>query len=261
MIDPVIELNNVSFSYNGNTVLQKIGLTVYHNDFLVMIGPNGGGKTTLLKLILGLLPPDSGTVKVFGETPAKNRYRLGYVPQNIPANKGFPVSVLDVALMGRLGHKTSMRQYTKADKAVVQKAMETVDIWEYKNERIDNLSGGQRQRVYIARALAAEPEVLLLDEPTASIDMEGQAKIYKILKNLNTEMTIIVVSHDYALTLGYAKTVAHINKTMHVHEALDFTPEMFLKLENSSLKDICPIELIKEYLQIKATAESGTDHV
>jgi len=259
---PAIELKDVWFSYNGEMVLKEIALTVERNDFLVMIGPNGGGKTTLLKLILGLLVPDRGHISVFGEQPARAMHRIGYVPQNIGINKGFPVSVFDVALMGRLGNRSYLRRYTKEDVSIAQKALEIVDIWDFRNERIDNLSGGQRQRVYIARALAAKPDILILDEPTASIDMKGQARIYEIMKELNSRMTILVVSHDYALTLGFVKTVAHVNKTIHIHEALDFTPEMLRKLSESSLKNICPVELITQgYLHLNATSSEGPEDV
>lgn len=258
---PDIELQDVWFSYNGEMVLKEIALTVEHSDFMVMIGPNGGGKTTLLKLILGLLEPDRGSISVLGEQPARAMHRIGYVPQNIGSNKGFPVSVLDVALMGRLGHRSYLRRYTKEDASIAQKALETVDIWDFRKEHIDNLSGGQRQRVYIARALAAEPDILILDEPTASIDMEGQARIYEIMKDLNNRMTILVVSHDYALTLGFAKTVAHVNKTIHIHEALDFNPEMLRKLSESSLKNICPVELITQgYLHMHSQPSESSDN-
>jgi zinc transport system ATP-binding protein len=261
MVQMDIELKNVWFSYNGAAVLADIDLAVEHNDFLAIIGPNGGGKTTLLKLILGMLVPNRGTVRVFGEEPSMVAHRLGYVSQDISFNIEFPVSALDVALMGRLGQRTHLRRYTREDVKIAQKAMETVDIWDFRRERIGRLSSGQRQRVFIARALATEPEILILDEPTASIDMEGQSKIYEILKDLNRNMTIIIVSHDYALTLGFARTVAHVNRTLHVHKSLDFTPEMLMKLSESSLKHICPVELIAQgYFQMRKPFSRDNSH-
>ncbi|MCE5250373.1 ABC transporter ATP-binding protein [bacterium] len=246
MTVPDIELKDVRFSYNGEAVLKDINLSVDRNDFLAVIGPNGGGKTTLLKLILGIHAPDRGIIRVFGDEPARAATRIGYVAQDTSFNREFPITVLDVTLMGRLAHNTSLRRFTREDVKIAQRALETVDIAEYSGKRIGTLSSGQRQRVFIARALATESDILILDEPTASIDMEGQSKIYEILKELNRSMTIIVVSHDYALTLGFAKTVAHVNRTLHVHKSLDFTPEMIKKLSESSLRHICPVELITQ---------------
>ncbi len=141
------------------------------------------------------------------------------------------------------------------------KALDSVGLGDRKTHKPNELSGGQRQRVFIARALATEPDILLLDEPTASIDMEGQSKIYEILRELNKTMAIVVVSHDFVLTLGFAKTVAHVNRTMHVHKSHDFTPEMLRKLSESSLKYICPVEMIAQgYFQLKSSPPEGRDH-
>ncbi|MDP2984619.1 MAG: metal ABC transporter ATP-binding protein [Candidatus Latescibacter sp.] len=261
---PVIELKNVWFSYNGETVfrsceaatvLKDITFKVERNDFLAVIGPNGGGKTTLLKLILGMLQPKKGTVRVFGEDPAKRFHRsreaaivhrLGYVTQDTSYNRDFPITVIDAALMGRLGHPKKLWRYTKTDREIAQHALETVDMGAFRSRRIGSLSGGQRQRVFIARTLASEPDILLLDEPTASIDIEGQQKIYDILKKLNENMTILVVSHDLNILLGIAKSVAHVNTTLFVHNAPIMSSEMLGKLTGISLEHFCPVELLGE---------------
>ena len=261
MNTPAVELNDVSFSYNGLVILKDVALTIEPDDFLVIIGPNGGGKTTLLKLILGILTPAQGTVRVFGANPLKTVHRVGYVSQDVSVRADFPLSVSDVVLMGRLAHRNRLRRYLENDLSVVRKTLEKVDVWDKRSARISDLSVGQRQRVLIARALATEPDILLLDEPTASIDMEGQSKIYEILRDLNKAMTIVVVSHDFALTLGFAKTVAHVKRTVHVHKSLDFTPEMLNKLSESSLRHICPVELIAQgYFQMRSSSDQGRGH-
>jgi zinc transport system ATP-binding protein len=243
---PDIELKNVWFSYNGETVLKDITFKVERNDFLAVIGPNGGGKTTLLKLILGMLQPKHGTVRVFGEDPAKSAHRLGYVTQDTSFNRDFPITVIDAALLGRLGHPKKLWRYTKTDREIARRALETVDMGAFHSRRIGSLSGGQRQRVFIARTLASEPDILLLDEPTASIDIEGQQKIYDILKKLNENMTILVVSHDLNILLGIAKSVAHVNTTLFVHNAPIMSSEMLGKLTGISLEHFCPVELLVE---------------
>ena len=236
--NPVIDIKNLWFSFNGEPVLQGVNFTLFHKEFLAMIGPNGGGKTTLLKLILGLLKADRGEIRVLGQNPRQAAHRIGYVPQNLHINKNFPISVLDVVLMGRLRSGIYWPHHKRDDRITAQAALEKVEMESFKNRHIDELSGGQRQRVFIARALVTEPEILILDEPTASVDTKGQTEIYTILKNLNEKVTILVVSHDLLALSSYIKSVACVNRRLHFHGAAEVTEEML------EMAYQCPVELI-----------------
>jgi zinc transport system ATP-binding protein len=238
MNKPVIDIKNLWFSFNGEPVLQNVNFTLHRKEFLAMIGPNGGGKTTLLKLILGLLKADRGEIRVLEQNPRQAAHRIGYVPQDVHINKNFPISVLDVVLMGRLRPGISWPHHKKDDRITALEALEKVEMEPFKNRHIDELSGGQRQRVFIARALVTEPEILILDEPTASVDAKGQAEIYTLLKSLNEKVTILVVSHDLLALSSYIKSVACVNRRVHFHGAAEVTEEML------EMAYQCPVELI-----------------
>jgi zinc transport system ATP-binding protein len=234
----VIELDNVSFFYNSHPVLKDISLMVAERDFLAIIGPNGSGKTTLLKIILGILTPRQGSVKVLGKAPSEAAGLLGYVPQDTRINKGFPICVQDVTIMGRLGRSGRDYRYTSEDWALARQMLEKVGMWDYRDRPIGKLSGGQRQRVLIARALCAEPKVLLMDEPTASVDTQFQTALYDLLKELNATMTIVVVSHDVNILSGYINSVACVNQTLFYHDEGKITDEMLHSAYH------CPVDLI-----------------
>ncbi len=223
---PVIRLENVSFSYDGYPVLEDVSLTVKERDFLSIVGPNAGGKTTLLKLILGLLKPTSGTVRVFEQPPARVRSRIGYMPQHALLDPLFPVSALDVVLMGRLGNGRGLGFYGRADKEAAVEALRKVELHEVRHRSFSELSGGQRQRVLIARALVSEPELLLLDEPTANVDAVIETELYEILKELNEKMTVALVTHDLGFVSRYVKSVACVNRRVVVHPTSEITGEM-----------------------------------
>jgi zinc transport system ATP-binding protein len=207
-------VNNLFFGYDKDqTILENISLNVKKNDFLAIIGPNGGGKSTFLKLILGLLKPKSGTISV-----NIDKSFLGYVPQNTNLNINFPITALEVVLMGHIGSKKTLFGYSKEEVACAMNSLKQVSMEAYADVKIGNLSGGQRQRVFIARALCANPKIILLDEPTASIDVQGQQEVYDLLKQLSLSISIVVVSHDISVLLNYAKNVAHINKTLVYHK-------------------------------------------
>lgn len=214
----IVSIKNLSFTYNTDLILEDINLEVQEKDFLAIIGPNGGGKSTLLKNILGILEPLQGEIKVLDEKPQKNLSHIGYVPQNTNINTDFPIKVIEVVLMGHVGHKRPLFGYKKEEISCALSALSQVGMEKYAQIKIGSLSGGQRQRVMIARALCASPSILLLDEPTASIDVSGQKQIYELLKDLNKSMTVIVVSHDISVTLSYANKVAHINKNLVFHD-------------------------------------------
>ncbi len=238
MEKPVIEIKNLWFSFNAEPVLQDVQFTLYRKEFLAMIGPNGGGKTTLLKLMMGLFEADRGEIRVFGRPPKQVAHRIGYVPQDIHINKNFPISVLDVVLMGRLRSGINWSHHKKDDRIAAKLSLEKVEMEHFKNRHIDELSGGQRQRVFIARALVTNPEILILDEPTAGVDTKGQTEIYTILKDLNEKVTILVVSHDILALSSYIKSVACVNRRVHFHEAAEVTEEML------EMAYQCPVELI-----------------
>jgi zinc transport system ATP-binding protein len=244
MSDHIIEIENLNFSYNGQNVLRDVNLSLEPQDFMAMIGPNGGGKTTLLKLMLGLLSAESGSIRILGKTPQSASHRVGYVPQDIHINKNFPVSALDVVLMGKLKPGKGRSRHSHQDRIAAEQALEQVEMEKYRDRRINELSGGQIQRVLVARALVTEPELLFLDEPTTSIDTKGQNEFYVLLKELNDKITIIIVSHDLMVISGFVKSVACVNKRLHYHGQAELTGEMIEMMYHCTAEEVCPVELI-----------------
>jgi len=238
----VIEIENLSFAYEDQPVLEKVNLAVEEKDFLAIIGPNGGGKSTLLKLILGLLPIQQGSIKVLGEPPKKSLDKIGYVPQNTNINTDFPIKVIEVVLIGHVGSKRPLFGYSKDEIACAMGALAQVGMEQFAHGKIGSLSGGQRQRVMIARALCAHPRILILDEPTASIDVKGQKEIYDLLKVLNEHITVIVVSHDISVILEYANKVAHVNKQLSFH---DISDKKSIFHTHGNNEHFCEIELLQ----------------
>jgi len=217
----VIEIRDLSFAYEKEPVLEHINLTVSEKDFLAIIGPNGGGKSTLLKLMLGINKAKEGSIKILGKAPVDSLRQIGYVPQNTNVNTDFPIKVIEVVLMGHVDGKRPLFGYGKDEIACAMGALEQVGMTDFAQTKIGSLSGGQRQRVMIARALCAHPQILILDEPTSSIDITGQRDIYELLKVLNAHITVIVVSHDISVILEYANKAAHVNKTLSYHDISD----------------------------------------
>lgn len=206
----ILQLKNVSFKYEQNFVLKNISFEVKKGDFIALIGPNGGGKTTLAKIILGLLKPHSGELNYPNVTLFNKNSLIGYTSQETNINKDFPIQAFDVVLMGFLRPKALGYKITKTDKIKAQEIMEILDISHLKYRRISSLSGGQRQRVMIARALCGEPKLLIFDEPTASIDMPTQKEIYNLLQQISLNHTIILISHDISI-LDYANRAIFVN--------------------------------------------------
>ncbi|NOR54871.1 MAG: ATP-binding cassette domain-containing protein [Sulfurovum sp.] len=217
----VIAIENLSFAYEKEQVLENINLSVDEKDFLAIIGPNGGGKSTLLKLILGIEHAKEGQIKVLGKKPKESLTQLGYVPQNTNVNTDFPIKVIEVVMMGHVDGKRPLFGYGKDEVMCAKGALAQVGMADYADTKIGSLSGGQRQRVMIARALCAHPQILILDEPTSSIDITGQREIYELLKTLNEHITVIVVSHDISVILEYANKAAHVNKNLSYHDISD----------------------------------------
>jgi zinc transport system ATP-binding protein len=220
---PVIELENVSFSYNGAPVLDDINLAVQEHDFLSIVGPNGGGKTTILKLVLGLIKASKGRVNVFGMPPEKARKRIGYMPQTTSLDRLFPVTVLDVVLMGRLGTGSRLGIFNRVDREAARDALDKVGLYGSRKRPFADLSGGQHQRVLIARALVSHPEILLLDEPTANVDIAAETEFYQFLRSLSEQMTIVLVTHDLGFVSKYVKNVACVNRRLICHPTCDIT--------------------------------------
>lgn len=190
----VIQFSQVAFSYSNVPVLENVNFHVHRGEFIALVGPNGAGKSTILKLLLGLEQAGKGNIEVLGKEPKESRSRIGYVPQHADFDKSFPISVYEVIRMGRL--KPIGRAWNKDDEQAVQKAMEQVEILDLARRPYGALSGGQRRRVLVARALAAEPEILVLDEPTANMDAESEERLFKTLGQLKGKTTILIVTHD-----------------------------------------------------------------
>lgn len=223
-----IRFEGVTFGYDGATVLEGVTFSVAHHDFVCVVGPNGGGKTTLLKLMLGLLRPKRGMVRMLEVNPVAARNRVGYMPQHATLDSSFPVNALEVVLMGRLRKTRSFGPYGAEDKAVARKMLLEVGLEDLASHSFATLSGGQRQRVLIARALASEPQVLLLDEPTASLDVGVEHEFYDLLRHLNEHerMTIVVVSHDLSFVSSHVRTVICVERTVHVHPTSELSGDL-----------------------------------
>jgi zinc transport system ATP-binding protein len=234
--DPVVTLQDVSFSYGGPAVLDGITLEVGEREFLGVVGPNAGGKSTLLKLMLGLLQPVAGTIRVLGRAPRESRRQIGYVPQYPAFRRDFPISVRDVVLMGRLGNCLLLGRFRRHDRGIVQRVMQETEVSALADRQISTLSGGQLQRVLVARALACEPRILILDEPTANIDMRLETDIFDLLKRLNQKMAVIVVSHDIGFISRYVDRVACLNHTLMCHHTADIDGQMIKQLYDSDVR-------------------------
>jgi zinc transport system ATP-binding protein len=234
-LKPAIEIERLDFAYDGDPVLRDVTLRIASGDFVCMIGPNGGGKTTLVKLVLGLLQPARGTIRVLGTTPAAARRQMGYVPQYAHYDPHFPVSVLDVVLMGRLGCG-GWWAYGAEDRRIATGALGEVGLADLRQRPFSSLSGGQRQRVLIARALACQPELLLLDEPTSNLDQRVEEDFYALLKRLNERLTIVLVSHDLSVVSRVVKTAVCVNRTVMVHATSNLTGDAIASLYGHGLR-------------------------
>jgi len=235
---PAIEMKDVYFSYEKTPILENITFALKQGDFLGIIGPNGSGKTTLLKLMLGLIKPDRGMIKILGKPPHHVKHRIGYVPQNTDFNVTFPISVLDVALMARLSRSRIGKWYSGEDFPSTEDALRKVGMWKHRRVSIGSLSGGQRQRVFIARALATDPDLLFLDEPTASVDLEFGTNLFDLLHQLNETVTIVTITHDVGVISRHVKSVACVNKSLTFHSDKQISAEMIDDAYQ------CPVDLI-----------------
>lgn len=218
--DSVISFSNVSFAYDRLPVLRDVSFDVAEREAICIVGPNGGGKTTLAKLILGLIHPNTGQVRVFGRPPKESRLRIGYMPQHLRYDPSFPASVMDIVLTGRLGQSSfagSLGWYSADDRRMAQEALAEVDMEALGKRPLSALSGGQRQRVLIARALCCRPDILLLDEPTANLDTPTETRLFEILRRLNRRMTILIVSHDVGFVSNLVEKVVCVNRDVVVH--------------------------------------------
>ncbi len=230
-----IELEDVNYSYNDHQVLEHISFDIKSGEYLGIIGPNGGGKTTLIRILLGLLKPVSGKVKIFGQEidHFKDRFKLGYVPQRAAHEEFyFPASVEEVVRSGRTAKMGLFRRYSQADKAAIRQAMDIAEISKLKDRLIGELSGGERQRVFIARALAGEPEIIILDEPAVGVDIASKDRFYAFLKHLNEEekITIIFISHDVGAIAHEVNNVLCLNRSLICHGSpQDYIKEDFLE--------------------------------
>ena len=232
-VEPVLEARNLTFGYGPHLVLEGVDLAIYPRDYLAILGPNGGGKTTLVKLLLGLLEPRSGEiVDRLPDRPGK----LGYVPQFSTFDRNFPLRVLEVVRMGRISRRGLLGPYTGEDRRVAEAMLERLKLSDLAERPIRELSGGQMQRVLIARALVSDPGILFLDEPTASIDAESRETLRELLGELNQRIPIVVVTHDPTSIAAAVRHVACVNRKVHYHD----------ELTNEALEEAygCPVELL-----------------
>lgn len=240
MTDKIVSISDLWVYRGEHAVLEDITLELEAADFLGLIGPNGGGKSTLLKVMLGLIKPERGEVKIFGLSPQEARGRVGYMPQKTLFDPSFPVKAFDVVLMGRYNRAGLLRRYSQADRTAAKLALEAVGMAGFSEREIGSLSGGEQQRVFVARSLVSEPKLLLLDEPTAGVDAAQEKEFYDLLCRLNRKMgiAIVLVSHDITAISKYVNKIACLNQRLYYHGSKELTNEDIEKAYG------CPIEMI-----------------
>ena len=254
MTAPVIEVEGVGVRFRGHTILEDVNLAIYPDDFYAIIGPNGGGKTTLLKVILGLLTPSRGTVRILGGTGPAARRNLGYVPQFRTFDFEYPITVREMVLSGRLGHITRIpRRYGADDHARTEEALETLNITDLADRQIRSLSGGEQQRAIIARALVGDPRVLLLDEPTVYVDAPTTTQFYGILDGLRERMAIVLVTHDIGVLPEHVTRVACLNRRLYTHDTNEITADMLEAAYH------CPVDLIAHGVPHRVLSEHAEE--
>ena len=231
-----IACHDLAFGYPGHPILRKVNIRIPTGDFVCVVGPNGSGKTTLLKLALGMLRPTNGRIEVFGQTPDRSRQRIGYVPQHPRLDPLFPISAVEVVMMGRLGRAPVLGGWRRDDKARAREALQEVGLDERVNAHYATLSGGQKQRVLIARALASDPDLLLLDEPTAGLDAHVEEGFYRLLEKLNSRLTIVLVSHDLGFVSGFVKSVVCVGHDVLVHPTSEINGQIIADLYGTDMR-------------------------
>ncbi len=246
MAKPIVEMRNVNFHYGDRQALSDVNFTINKGDFIGLVGPNGGGKTTLIKLLLGMEKPTTGTIHLFGQPirKFKEKNKLGYVSQKANSfNRGFPATVEEVVTMGLASKLGYFRRLSRQDKKLIYEAVEKVGMTDYLSENIGDLSGGQQQRIFIARALVSNPKLIILDEPTVGVDAENVEKFFDLLHELNQQnITLLLVTHDIGTMTHHASRVACLNKTLHFHG----NPNEFQTLSKDQLSDFYghPLNLV-----------------
>lgn len=241
-----IEFDRVGFSYGQQPVLDQVSLRVPEGEFLALIGPNGGGKSTLVKLVLGLIEPSYGRVSVLGQPPRQAARRVGYVPQFSHFPRDFPISVRETVLHGRLGRRAWWLPLNQQDRRVADDALAQTDVLDLATRPIASLSGGHLQRVLLARALATEPQILLLDEPTAHVDTQSECNLFDRLAAFGTRMTIVVVSHDVGLVSRYVSNVACLNHTLLCHSTVPLQPGVLEQLYGEPVRMVDHVHDVQE---------------
>lgn len=234
---PLIDIKNITVGYDENIILTDVSLTIHDSDFIGVIGPNGGGKTTLLKAILGLLTPLRGEVVFHDCMTEGNHHRIGYLPQINNIDRKFPISVSEVVRSGLMSKKRIIKAYAKKDLEFASQLMEQMGIYEIRNKAIGELSGGQIQRALLCRALVNQPKLLVLDEPNTYVDNRFEKELYEKLRKLNENIAILLVSHDLGTISTYVKSIACVNHSLHYHPGNKITPELMEAYE-------CPIQII-----------------
>lgn len=235
-MEKLVEVKDVYAGYGGDAVLKGVSLDIYGNDFIGVIGPNGGGKTTLIKLLLGIIKPYRGKIKYLPETK-EQELNIGYLPQFQVIDRQFPISVIEVVLSGLMNKRKLLPGYTRQEKNQARKMLSLMGIAHLEKNTIGDLSGGELQRVLLCRAIISNPRMLLLDEPNTFVDNQFEGELYELLKELNKQMAILLVTHDLGTITPYVKTIACVNREVHYHKSNVIT-EKQLSAYN------CPIQLI-----------------